>query len=68
MAAAPRRPRPAIRRRSERRPQRRQDEPRDPVEEALLETFPASDPPSRTTPINGVGTPPRPPASRQSRK
>ena len=61
MAATPRRLRPTIRRRSKRRPTQRWDELTDPIDAALLETFPASDPPSLTTPINSIGTPPRPP-------
>jgi len=58
MAAAPRRS--ASVKRSRRRLTRRQDDPTtDPVEQALLESFPASDPPSRGTPIRRIGEPER---------
>ena len=58
MAAAPRRGR--IAKQSRRRLTRRQDSPPlDPVEEALLESFPASDAPSRGTPIRRIGEPER---------
>ena len=67
MAVTPRRQRPTIRRRSKLRPTQRRDEPAaDPVEGALLESFPASDPPS-TTPIRYIGGPPRPPSETPKR-
>jgi hypothetical protein len=69
MADAPRRPRPTIRRRSKCRAAQRQDDPpSDPVDEALLETFPASDPPSPTEPVRRIGTPARPPTIRRRRE
>jgi hypothetical protein len=69
MTAAPRRS--ASAKRSRRRLAQRQDDPpTDPVEEALLESFPASDPPSRGTPIRHIGEPerPRPTTPKRGRK